>query len=279
MDDCGASLSDLDDDINLRCFDQKRRFGIDFLQPLDRYVTALTSTQVQDRDGNIVRNPLFTDLDPSDGVDEVRDPSLVVLAAIVGVPWQDIARIDAAGNPDLTVGIQSASQMTANKTWDLLLGDSAKPPLDPLMIESVKPRSGVQPVTGQAVAPPGAAYDGNSINGHEYDIPDKDDLQYACVFELPTARDCSMVSTPGCECFDPGNKPLCQDPVNDGYGSTQYRAKAYPGVRYLRAAQTLGAQAVVGSICPAQLDSPTDADYGFTAAMTAVVAATDGKRR
>ena len=82
------TLSDAEDDINLRCWDQKRRFGIDFLNPIDRYTTALTSPMIPDRAGNMVPNPIFSDLDPSDGVTAVRDPGLVVIAGIVGVPWQ-----------------------------------------------------------------------------------------------------------------------------------------------------------------------------------------------
>ena len=35
----GNVTTDDDDSINVRCFDQKRRFGIDFLWPLERYVT------------------------------------------------------------------------------------------------------------------------------------------------------------------------------------------------------------------------------------------------
>ncbi|MFS8071704.1 MAG: hypothetical protein ACMG6S_35490, partial [Byssovorax sp.] len=81
-----------EDTSNLRCFDQKRRFGIDFLYPVDRYTQALTSPLVPNRAGDLVPNPIFSDLDPTDNVTTVRDPGLVVIAGIVGVPWQDIAR-------------------------------------------------------------------------------------------------------------------------------------------------------------------------------------------
>jgi hypothetical protein len=45
--ECDGALSALDDPINLRCFDMKRRFGIDFLYPVDRYVTGLTAGTVR----------------------------------------------------------------------------------------------------------------------------------------------------------------------------------------------------------------------------------------
>lgn len=73
---------DVSDAVNVRCFDQKRRFGIDFLYPTQRYVDALSLDTIADRDGNLVPNPLFAKGRPVD---------LVTFAAIVGVPWQDLA--------------------------------------------------------------------------------------------------------------------------------------------------------------------------------------------
>ncbi|MFT3771652.1 MAG: hypothetical protein QM820_40085 [Minicystis sp.] len=71
---CAASptLSAQEDSVNLRCFDQKRRFGIDFLYPVDRYVQGLTSASVQDRLGNIVPNPIYSDLNPNDNLPATR---------------------------------------------------------------------------------------------------------------------------------------------------------------------------------------------------------------
>src|SRR5258706_4499706 len=34
---CNTPLDDVSDNQNLRCWDNKRRFGIDFLYPIDRY--------------------------------------------------------------------------------------------------------------------------------------------------------------------------------------------------------------------------------------------------
>src|SRR5262249_1259323 len=50
---CSGTLDALTDDVNLRCWDQKRRFGIDFLYPTDRYVNGLSSMTVPDRQGDM----------------------------------------------------------------------------------------------------------------------------------------------------------------------------------------------------------------------------------
>lgn len=68
---------------NLRCWDQKRRFGVDMLYPIQRYVDGLRSKTILTRSGQTVPNPLFAG---------GRSPDSVLFAGIVGVPWQDIAR-------------------------------------------------------------------------------------------------------------------------------------------------------------------------------------------
>ncbi len=279
-DDCAGQLEPIDDQINLRCWDQKRRFGIDFLQPIERYADGLREKQVADRHGNIVANPVFSDLQPG-GSGKIRDERLVFLAALIGVPWQDIARRSSNGAPDLIGGkdakgnpvgaFQSAAELTANNTWSLVLGnpenyhtDPSALPDDPLMIETFEPRHGTHPITGEAVAAPGAGYDANWINGHEYSIPTHSDLQYACVFELPEPRDCSDPQQTACDCSDPKtDNPLCQDPDNNKFGQIQYRAKAYPGIRHLQVAKAIGNQGVIGSICPAQLYNEGALDFGY----------------
>lgn len=275
MDDCSGALSNLEDNINLRCFDQKRRFGIDFMWPVDRYVSGLTELQVQDRFGNIVPNPLF-----SGG----RSPSQVYLTGLIGVPWQDIARRDASGAPDILAGLDedaqpvggvlSAKELEASCTWDLILGDPAAyvDPADPHMIESIEPRSGTNPLTGDAIGPVGSAAGTTPINGHEYSIPDNADLQYACIMPLLSPKNCSSPSQP-CECNDPSNdSPLCQDPSNDQFGTTQFFTKAYPGRRPLQVLRALEHQGIVGSICSPQINDPTSPDYAYDAMFDAVAA-------
>jgi len=264
-------LDDTTDNINLRCFDQKRRFGIDFLYPIDRYVNALSAATVPDRNANLVANPIFSDLDPSDDVTLVRDPGLVLYLGIVGVPWQDVAK-----NPmDLKQGFKTAGELTqpdanGHTTWDIILGNTANygQPLDPFMRESVDPRSGTNPVTGASITLPGTV---NAINGHEWTIPKRDDLQYACIMPIAKQRDCSVPgSYPGCDCEDVNNdNPLC---VMAAEGNTdQVRAKAYPGLRELQVLQGIGERAVIGSICAFQIADPTQPDYAYRPAISSLI--------
>jgi hypothetical protein len=245
-------LDELEDSINLRCFDQKRRFGIDFLYSIDRYVQGFTSATITDRSGQMVANPLFSDLDESDANTHVRDAGLVYFAGIVGVPWQSVAKNPA----DLKEGFKSAvemSQADANgKTgWDRIIGNPATgaPPLDPFMIESITPRAGITP--------------GNAVNGGEWTIAKNDDLQYACIMPIPLAHDCSMAGLAACDCEDVNNdNPLCEAGAS-GEPTLQTRAKAYPGVRQLSLLKGLGEQGVVGSICAGQIDNVNTPDYAY----------------
>ena len=263
---CAAGLNDLTDNLNVRCYRQKQRFGIDFLWPIQRYVNALTKQKFEAGDidkanpgfsaGDI--NPLFcTDYavqgDKTKCAHALRDPSLVMLAGIIGVPWQDIAR-----DPnDLKKGYRTTaefswtmSQFQANgdaapggvtdtvTIWDHILGklnadgsidfSPAAEPLDPLMVEAISPRSGTNPATGAFIAAPSAPTPtDNPINGHEYNISAQDDLQYACTFKLSTPKTCATGEACDCATASGMNKPICQDDTG-AYGTTQYRAKAYP---------------------------------------------------
>jgi len=265
---------ELTDNINLRCFDQKRRFGIDFLYPVERYVDAFTSQTVTDKNGQVVANPIFSDLDPSDGVSTIRDPGLVVFAGLVGVPWQDIAR-----NPgDLKQGFKTAAELaqdnaSGQNTWDIVLGDPANDvkPLDPFMLESTAARSGVNPVTGTATTAPGGAL--NPINGSEHTIDEQDDLQYVCTIPITQPYDCSSGSFASCDCQDPQNdSPLCENNPATGTPTLQVRAKAYPGLRQLSFLKGLGDQAVVGSICASQITDPTQGDYAYRPVVASLLA-------
>ena len=274
--ECATPWDAVGDPVSLRCFDQKRRFGIDFLYPAERYVDGLSSAMVTDRNGNVVPNPIFSDLDPSDSNDALRDPSMVFFASIVGVPWQDIARKDSNGNPDLVAGLdasgrpvggfQSPSELIEQGTWNVILGDPQNyvRPTDAHMIPAIDPRPGL-------TAPP-AGYYQDPINGHEYTATaSRDELQYACIFPLPQSRDCTSPGT-ACDCkadASPDN-PLCQAP-NGSYGTTQYSAKAYPGTRSLEVVKHLGEQGLVGSLCPAQMDSSAQPDFGYRPAIRGIL--------
>jgi hypothetical protein len=265
----GVTLLTADEDnINLRCWEQKRRFGIDFLYPIDRYTQAFSSPMITDSAGDLVPNPIFSDLNPNDGSSKVRDPSLVLFAGILGVPWQDIARDPS----DATKGFKAWDELNqpvagAPNAWDIIVGDpkSYVPAQDPLMRESLLGRAGNNPITGAALVGPGSM-SANPINGSEYTI-DNDDLQFACIFPLPPSaqKDCSDPSHVTCECADPLNdSPLCAPNPNDGNSRTlQTHDKAYPSLRQLALAKSLGPQAAIGSACAPQTANPSGADFGY----------------
>jgi hypothetical protein len=275
-----------DDGSNLRCFEQKRRFGVDLLYPTARYVNALTQRELcwnapdLSLDGcaadDRVVNPLYA---------EGRDPALVFLGGIVGVPWQNIAS-DVDGNsralsdPTTQLRFKTFEQLNADDTWSKILGSpgaswqpasvgrperAAVPrvlPENPLMIESQFPRPGVE--------------SGNVINGRDYDtgqgramgVPN--DLQYACIFPLPTPRVCS---TADCDCSSGAfDRPLCEQRPGEGNpGTTQYWSKAYPGLRQLQVLRDFGKNSIVASICARNVDVEARPDFGYRPAVDAIV--------
>lgn len=216
---------DPDNGITLRHWESKRRFGIDFLTPIDRYVEALSSPTLTLGEAETAPNPVFAG---------GRQPRHVVYTAIVGVPWQDVA-VDPA---DITKGFQSAAAMRERGTWDLILGDPEAyvPATDPRMIESPLPRPGIDLATEG----------GDPINGGERETF-YEDLQYACVFALPAEdqRLCDATSS-ACDC-GPSEvvNPLC-DPEQP---NLQIRAKAFPGLRQLAVAEALQDQGRVVPMC------------------------------
>ena len=283
-----------DYDSNLRCWEQKRRFGHDFLYPLARYVRGLQEPII---DGHL--NPVFcSEANPSDPTGLTckhtpRSADFVFLGGITGVPWQDIARDPR----DLRSGYLPTQQLAWTQAdfesegitppagveeqttlWDVILGgvsegnhlNPTQPARDPLMIESVRPRDGVNPALGVPLVPPeGAATMANAINGHEWNAQPDGQLQYACVFDLPAPIDCLSAQNCDCTGLPDRNNPLCQD-ASGAYGTTQYRAKAFPGLRQLGVVQGMGEQGIVASICPATLDTAR-ADYGYRPAVGAIV--------
>ncbi len=82
-----ATWDPLHDSLNLRCFDQQKRFGFDLLYPIERYSNALSNPQVYDRAGVLVDNPLLA----ARAGKGPRSASLISVSVIVGVPWQDLA--------------------------------------------------------------------------------------------------------------------------------------------------------------------------------------------
>lgn len=284
-----------DDAVNLRCFDHKRRFGVDYLYPVERYSNALLDANIcpfadtlksdaTATDGSficganqefVVDNPLFEDLTFEDrrAVDMTveralpRSTDLIFLAGIVGVPWQDLAMDPAANtlvyktnnpnnpNGDPTVDwVQLLGAAEPHAPYDLM----RTPPTDPLMHEQIEARSGTNA----------------AINGGEWNILDRDDLQYACTFELnqpvecPAQADLMMGETVACDCTyyggDEFNNPLCN-------GLTQTHAKAYPSIRPLQVLRDYGPNSIVASICPKNTTDDGAPDYGYRPAVAAII--------
>ncbi len=244
----GAYYGPKDDELNVRFFDMKRRFGIDPQFPLQRYVHGLLSAKVpsrftdHDADGKYVAahtcdNPIYAGALPALPTDELchlppgpRSQKLVVLTVIAGAPPELV-------HPNMT-----------SADWTVLLGQNPDAydfsGIDPHMVQSIGPRPDLPPPT--------AANDADPVHGREWNT-DKQDLQYACTFALETPRECKS-GQPECQCMpdrstDP---PLC-DPASP---NVQLRAKAYPGIRPLQLARLLGDNAVASSICPPNPDAP-----------------------
>jgi len=274
------------DSLNLRCFNQKQRFGFDLLYPTQRYVNALTSQSlVLESDGKtVVTNPLY---DTQGSGKAPRDPSLVFLAGIIGVPWQDIADAASLASPTQLTYL-NATQLANQGRWAQLLGDATAsppvPPSDPFMIEQITPRSGTNPNVPVNIAPATSMNPTESaINGHEQNVPDNSDLQYACTFKLATPKmckpgdsacDCSATMTGDTAAITAFNSPLCQPPGGGAPGTTQYFAKAYPGARELTVLRDFKDNAIVASICPKVTTSAnpgSDPNYGYNPAVGAII--------
>jgi hypothetical protein len=269
-----------EDDLNLRCWEQKRRFGFELLYPTTRYADGLRSPVVPRRsDGMLVQNPLFA---ASDGKTP-RDKGLVFLAGIIGVPWQDIADAESLAGPGLRY--LTAAQIATEGRWDVILGDpKASPPVlptDPLMVETHLDRTTLSirqtnPVTMDALVPSSSDNPtANKINGHEQNNTDARDLQYACTFKLAAPIQCTperFDADQGCDCFQGDlayNRPLCQPPGGGAPTIEQNYAKAYPGLRHLQVLKEFGENSVVASICPKVLTAGPD--YGYNPAVKAII--------
>ena len=314
---------------NIRCWHQKRRFGYEFMYPTSRYVVGLTNPTLcpdqsfGDMDCDCVYansihaacnpgtrklpNPLYGSVVGTDNegnpVNSVSsgiprtDNSVIFLAGIVGVPWQDIGYKDSASGALVYIPVTDASWSGAagglapikpppagTSIWDNIYADdndNGKVPADPHMIEALQARDGI------------TAYDNIE---KEWNTAYQD-LEYACVFPLPQSKPCACDSTKSdyasCKYLNPNdccdlsfsvdgrgdansggnfNKPLCT-------GNTQVNAKGYPGLREIGVLHDYAVKApvagnsIVASICPADVQS-TDtkaAGYGYNPAVAALV--------
>ena len=196
---------------NLRAFHQLQRYGYSFLWGRRRYVDAFTRAIAIGSDGVAAPNPIFAGGRPFGNV---------LFVTIVGVPNALVA--DVTGKPK---SLDAAD-------WEKIVSpDLGK--RDPHMIESIAPRTayGIKRYAGDRTIDP--------INGGDRDIPDGDDLQYACIAKRATAAT-------GNECF--GTTPEASNPLCSAGGKQPY-FKAYPGLRHLRVVHDLGALGMAASIC------------------------------
>jgi hypothetical protein len=277
----GVMQSMGNDDLNLRCWQQKRRFGFELLYPTSRYSDGLRQRLVPKRSStDMVENPLYAAADGK----APRDPGLVFLAGIIGVPWQDIADAESLASPD-SLRYLTEAQLESEGRWPVILGspntdtnDAPIPPTDPLMIETPDPRTGTNPITMAALAPPTSTDPrANPINGHEQLNMGNRDLQYACIFPLAKPLTCDQAAfdaNKGCDCFMEDlayNRPLCQPPAGGAPTITQNFAKAYPGTRHLQVLREFKDNSIVASICPKIADDNKKPDYGYNPAVKAII--------
>lgn len=250
VDDPGCSAPGVwdaaEDAPNVRCWDSKRRFGEDWLFPLERYREAFTSPLLTSRSGASVVNPLF---------EHGRTPDMVSFLVLAGVPWQLITSGQSGEDPGV-MEFLSPGELESSGAWSRLLGDPGRDiaPSDAHLIASSVPRLGL-PLAGEPLDP---------ISGHEVVRTEPEDLQYSCIFPLPEPRDCAVESS--CDCSGAPASPLCLQ--EDGtYGTQQRFAKAYPPPRLLEFTKLLGPQGHLGSICPRQLDDPRASGFGYSDAI------------
>lgn len=231
----GRQLTEETDPLNLRCWDQQRRFGFSMKRGVD----------------SVMR-----------GLDEVtankREQGLVSFGFLVGTPWQNVQSPLDSSTPGLPL---AAAQLD----WSLALGsDGHRDARDPHMRQSRDVRSGVHPLLRTPlVAPESKVLD--PISRHERELGDFGyTLQPACIFDWPRISD-----FPGCT---PGlREPECRKP-DGSYSTSPTGVAAEPGTRYLAVANALGDRAVVGSVCPPDLSQPSAPTYGYRPWADAVAA-------
>lgn len=261
----GAPAVDSVEAANIRCFNQKQRFGVDFLRNTKIYSQGFTGLQVGNRAGEGVNNPLVT---------AERGPEKVFVVGILGVPWQSTATDESrASANDLDLRREDQTD------WNMFLGPE---PTDAFTKEALTLRSGTNPFTGETIGGPGTW---NAINGHDRPLASNDglddDLQYACIFPLNEPRDCATDPI-GCDCVTQtltdgtvldysADNPLCWDSATMSYTSVQRYAKAYPGTRLVEVVRDVGTQGVLASICPKQSNLKDQQDYVYRPVIRALL--------
>ncbi len=282
----GGYYGPTEDQLNSRFSQQliKRNYGIDPQYPISRYTDGLTKAKVPDRSTEHLQkqradkkgreiggyqglgkctNPLFASKLPRGTGDEVcnlprgsRTSDLIFFAVVGGVP-NDLLHFDAK---------DAEASRIKNEDWFKILGrDPGRynyEQLDPRMIES----KGKRPGRPEPSSTRGDNFgDATKKDPRDWDTGGND-LQYACTFELPIARNCTAQDT-SCDCADTKNPPLCGTTAG-----SQTHAKAYPTIREFMAVRALGDQGVIASLCPITLKGDKQApEYGYNPAVKAIV--------
>lgn len=281
--ECQRGILSLEDDHpNLRCYQQKRRFGFDLLQPLGKYLQALTEPEIfhprepdRNRDGQVdaddlMPNPLYA----APGGLPMRDRSMVFLTGIVGVPWQDVSDERSWEGDELRY--LGYDELEAQGRWDWITGSQ---PADSLMFETPIDRTTLaglaqvhpagEDVGGRLQSAASTDQLANPINGHE-SASGGFQLQSACLMPLLEPLDCSRLEG-ACDCRPEEaqfNWATCD-------GTTQTHTAATPATRQLELLRGFGeatGNAVVGSICAKSVsDEPDASAFGYNAAFDALV--------
>ncbi len=233
-----SGVDPFDDNPSLRCWEQKRRMGIDFMYPLERYVLGLhdRTLAMENSDPTPQPNPLF--------VDGKRSPDQVHLLVLGGAPPEYLTETGVGGE----VRYRTNAEISSAGLWPTLIGDPTtySVPTDPFMVESPEQRSGTSSINGLSPA------DVNAVNGG--DLPNiRYRLQFACIDQLPAPVDCDPE---GCLCESSYETSIC----DSAYAQTA--VPAYPTLRQFAVAKDSGGE--IASLCQYGM-TPGRIDRGFGA--------------
>jgi hypothetical protein len=276
-----------DDNLNVRFFHMKQRYGVDPQYPIERYVNGLHNKRV----------PFSTEEHNNAGIYQIAtaaNPMATTNASCVNplfatsLPASQAAAHDAAPAKDANGKTLSDADRTKSGLCNLAAGPRAPElvffaniggvPNELLHFDPNNPDASklsgndwvkilgqspgtfdytgidihmVQSITPRAGLPPPSATSGDNgtdpINGREWDTL-KNDLQYACTFPLPMQDWKTCPKTGDASCADcDGTK---NPPLCDTNPLVQTRAKAYPTVRQFEIVHALGDQGIAASLCP-----------------------------
>jgi hypothetical protein len=284
--------------------------------PTAAQLSANVTTNETTADANTLCNTITVNGQQKPNLGTARSKNLIFYAIIGGVPWQ-LLHFDPNSDANSQLSQQDWVRILGTDPDHYNYAG-----IDPHMVENYQPRQGssapsfqtasllpAYPLPGlcasggttcgtsaaeTAPQPPGSVTSPGTLadpyNGSEWITnvgPHKDlnvDREYACIFKLQTARDCSQNASgqynvpangDACDCSSTGLSatqlsPLC-DPTN---ATSQLYAKAYPTIRELNLANKLGSNGIVSSICPIDVADNAAGDdplYGYRPAVSSII--------